>query len=110
MTAGSGGFVPTGPGGLGPVVRVGIGFAKSDLVGSDLMGLTGHAIRVWFGSTGLDLVGTIGSARSGRLRPYGSYPGPWKVLRKLNNRYVCLHEQEVMPSLKEVALDILTST
>ncbi|CAN1748813.1 hypothetical protein LINPERHAP1_LOCUS3511 [Linum perenne] len=40
------------------------------------------------------------------------YPGPWKVLRKdrrKNNSYVCLHQQEAMPSLKEVALDILPS-
>ncbi|CAK9153277.1 unnamed protein product [Ilex paraguariensis] len=37
------------------------------------------------------------------------YPGPWKVLRKVRNKYVCLHQQEVMPSLKEVALDILPS-
>ncbi|CAN1174908.1 hypothetical protein LINPERHAP2_LOCUS31613 [Linum perenne] len=40
------------------------------------------------------------------------YPGPWKVLRKdrrKNNSYVCLHQQESMPSLKEVALDILPS-
>ncbi|WCJ29117.1 hypothetical protein M5689_010774 [Euphorbia peplus] len=35
------------------------------------------------------------------------YPGPWKVLRKVRNESVCLHQQEVMPSLKEVALDIL---
>nr|GMD97362.1 protein LOW PSII ACCUMULATION 3, chloroplastic [Ipomoea batatas] len=38
------------------------------------------------------------------------YPGPWKVLRKTRNSYVCLHQQESMPSLKEVALDILPST
>lgn len=37
------------------------------------------------------------------------YPGPWKVLKKMGNKYVCLHQQEVMPSLKEVALDILPS-
>ncbi|XP_048320588.1 protein LPA3 isoform X2 [Ziziphus jujuba] len=37
------------------------------------------------------------------------YPGPWKVLRKVRNRYICLHQQEAMPSLKEVALDILPS-
>ncbi|XP_059641231.1 protein LPA3 isoform X2 [Cornus florida] len=37
------------------------------------------------------------------------YPGPWKVLRRLGNKYFCLHQQEVMPSLKEVALDILPS-
>ncbi|XP_065880061.1 protein LPA3 isoform X2 [Euphorbia lathyris] len=36
------------------------------------------------------------------------YPGQWKVLRKVRNANVCLHQQEVMPSLKEVALDILT--
>ncbi|KAG9139999.1 hypothetical protein Leryth_010515 [Lithospermum erythrorhizon] len=37
------------------------------------------------------------------------YPGPWRVLRKVRNKYVCLHQQEKMPSLKEVALDILPS-
>ncbi|KAK4422474.1 hypothetical protein Salat_1829900 [Sesamum alatum] len=37
------------------------------------------------------------------------YPGPWKVLRKLRNKYYSVHEQEDMPSLKEVALDILPS-
>ncbi|KAK3014020.1 hypothetical protein RJ639_008653 [Escallonia herrerae] len=37
------------------------------------------------------------------------YPGPWKVLKKARNKYVCVHQQEVMPSLKEVALDILPS-
>ncbi|GAB4857944.1 hypothetical protein Ancab_015849 [Ancistrocladus abbreviatus] len=38
------------------------------------------------------------------------FPGPWKVLRKLrNNKYRCIHQQETMPSLKEVALDILPS-
>ncbi|KAM7490959.1 hypothetical protein LguiA_033880 [Lonicera macranthoides] len=37
------------------------------------------------------------------------YPGPWKVLRKARNKYVCVHQQETMPSLKEVALDILPS-
>ncbi|XP_031389521.1 uncharacterized protein LOC116202215 [Punica granatum] len=37
------------------------------------------------------------------------YPGPWKVLRRLGNRYVTLHQQETMPSLKEVALNILPS-
>ncbi|KAM7493813.1 hypothetical protein LguiB_028422 [Lonicera macranthoides] len=37
------------------------------------------------------------------------YPGPWKVLRKAKNKYVCVHQQETMPSLKEVALDILPS-
>ncbi|XP_052170110.1 protein LPA3 isoform X2 [Diospyros lotus] len=37
------------------------------------------------------------------------YPGNWKVLRKVRGKYVCLHEQEEMPSLKEVALDILPS-
>ncbi|MQL75683.1 hypothetical protein Taro_008069 [Colocasia esculenta] len=40
---------------------------------------------------------------------FRSYPGPWKVLRKVNGRYYCLHQQEEMPSLKEVALDILPS-
>ncbi|KAL6180934.1 hypothetical protein ACLB2K_047592 [Fragaria x ananassa] len=37
------------------------------------------------------------------------YPGPWKVFRKVRNRYICLHQQEAMPSLKEVALEILPS-
>ncbi|KAI8547052.1 hypothetical protein RHMOL_Rhmol07G0165700 [Rhododendron molle] len=45
--------------------------------------------------------------RGGTL--FRSYPGPWKVLRKVRGKYVCLHKQEVMPSLKEVALDILPS-
>ncbi|KAF3328293.1 protein LOW PSII ACCUMULATION 3 [Carex littledalei] len=40
---------------------------------------------------------------------FRSYPGPWKVLRKLGGTYVALHEQEEMPSLKEVALNILPS-
>ncbi|KAH6825507.1 LOW PSII ACCUMULATION protein [Perilla frutescens var. hirtella] len=35
------------------------------------------------------------------------YPGPWKVLRKVRKGYICVHQQEVMPSLKEVALEIL---
>lgn len=38
------------------------------------------------------------------------YPGPWKVLRRGRKGYVCLHEQEQMPSLKQVALDILPSS
>lgn len=38
---------------------------------------------------------------------YRCYPGPWRVLRKVRSSYICLHEQESMPSLKEVALDIL---
>ncbi|KAL5724092.1 hypothetical protein ACHQM5_007397 [Ranunculus cassubicifolius] len=38
------------------------------------------------------------------------YPGPWKVLRKMKDKYVCLHQQETMPSLKEVALNILPSS
>ncbi|KAI4327990.1 hypothetical protein L6164_020390 [Bauhinia variegata] len=37
------------------------------------------------------------------------YPGRWKVLRRVRNKYICLHEQDVMPSLKEVALNILPS-
>lgn len=37
------------------------------------------------------------------------YPGPWKVLRKVRGEYICLHQQEEMPSLKEVALGILPS-
>ncbi|GAV84374.1 DUF1995 domain-containing protein [Cephalotus follicularis] len=38
------------------------------------------------------------------------YPGPWKVLRIVRDKCICLHYQEVMPSLKEVALDILPSS
>ncbi|XP_027361055.1 uncharacterized protein LOC113869106 isoform X3 [Abrus precatorius] len=40
------------------------------------------------------------------------YPGPWKVLRRVgsSNKYVCLHQQNSMPSLKEVALEILPTT
>ncbi|KAI7728661.1 hypothetical protein M8C21_010227 [Ambrosia artemisiifolia] len=37
------------------------------------------------------------------------YPGPWKVLRRMGSRYICVHQQEKMPTLKEVALDILPS-
>ncbi|XP_047957293.1 protein LPA3 [Salvia hispanica] len=37
------------------------------------------------------------------------YPGPWRVLRKMRNEYICVHQQEMMPSLKEVALEILPS-
>ncbi|XP_074382530.1 uncharacterized protein LOC141724326 isoform X2 [Apium graveolens] len=37
------------------------------------------------------------------------YPGPWKVLRRVGNKFISLHEQDSMPSLKEVALDILPS-
>lgn len=40
---------------------------------------------------------------------FRSYPGAWQVLRKLGDRYICLHQQEEMPSLKEVALEILPS-
>ncbi|XP_010940825.1 protein LPA3 [Elaeis guineensis] len=40
---------------------------------------------------------------------FRSYPGPWTVLRKIGGRYICLHQQEEMPSLKEVALNILPS-
>lgn len=40
-----------------------------------------------------------------------SYPGPWKVLRRVrSSKYVCLHQQDTMPSLKEVALEILPTT
>ncbi|KAL4340956.1 hypothetical protein GQ457_08G024640 [Hibiscus cannabinus] len=35
------------------------------------------------------------------------YPGPWRVLKRTGNKYFCVHQQETMPSLKEVALDIL---
>ncbi|XP_022923333.1 protein LOW PSII ACCUMULATION 3, chloroplastic [Cucurbita moschata] len=38
------------------------------------------------------------------------YPGPWKVLRKVRNKFVCVHQQQDMPSLKEVALNILPSS
>lgn len=39
------------------------------------------------------------------------YPGPWKVLRRVGStKYVCLHQQDSMPSLKEVALEILPAT
>ncbi|XP_008448608.2 protein LPA3 isoform X1 [Cucumis melo] len=41
---------------------------------------------------------------------FRSYPGPWKVLRKVRNKFVCVHQQEEMPSLKEVALNILPSS
>eukprot|EP00250_Pteridium_aquilinum_P011217 c19915_g1_i1 orf=140-1084(-) len=44
-------------------------------------------------------------SRGGTL--FRAYPGPWQVLRKGNNGLFCIHEQETMPSLKEVALDIL---
>ncbi|XWS49472.1 hypothetical protein CRYUN_Cryun12cG0006400 [Craigia yunnanensis] len=30
-----------------------------------------------------------------------------EILRKVGNKYFCVHQQETMPSLKEVALDIL---
>ncbi|XP_072980384.1 protein LPA3 isoform X2 [Typha angustifolia] len=40
---------------------------------------------------------------------FRSYPGPWQVLRKVRGNYICVHQQEEMPSLKEVALDILPS-
>ncbi|CAN6461367.1 unnamed protein product [Victoria cruziana] len=45
--------------------------------------------------------------RGGTL--FRCYPGPWKVLREVNGKYVTLHQQESMPTLKEVALDILPS-
>ncbi|KMZ76217.1 hypothetical protein ZOSMA_105G00470 [Zostera marina] len=40
---------------------------------------------------------------------FRSYPGPWKVLRKTKGKYICVHRQEEMPTLKEVALNILPS-
>ncbi|KAK9214882.1 hypothetical protein WN944_006883 [Citrus x changshan-huyou] len=46
---------------------------------------------------------------NGELDRIRCYPGSWKVLKKVSNKYICLHQQEVMPSLKEVALDILPS-
>ncbi|PSR89275.1 Protein LOW PSII ACCUMULATION 3 like [Actinidia chinensis var. chinensis] len=45
--------------------------------------------------------------RGGTL--FRCYPGQWKVLKKVRGKYVCIYQQEVMPSLKEVALDILPS-
>lgn len=41
---------------------------------------------------------------------FRAYPGPWQVLRKVNGEYICLLERDSMPSLKEVALDILPHT
>ncbi|KAL3691118.1 hypothetical protein R1sor_004769 [Riccia sorocarpa] len=38
---------------------------------------------------------------------FRAYPGPWQVLRRVDYGFVCLHEQSSMPSLKEVALNIL---
>lgn len=38
---------------------------------------------------------------------FRAYPGPWKVLQKKNGEYTCVLERDTMPSLKEVALDIL---
>ncbi|GAY32916.1 hypothetical protein CUMW_274330 [Citrus unshiu] len=46
---------------------------------------------------------------NGELDRIRCYPGSWKVLKKVRNKYICLHQREVMPSLKEVALDILPS-
>ncbi|KAH0470888.1 hypothetical protein IEQ34_000611 [Dendrobium chrysotoxum] len=40
---------------------------------------------------------------------FRSYPGAWQVLRKQGDTFICLHQQEEMPSLKEVALEILPS-
>ncbi|XP_010538397.1 PREDICTED: protein LOW PSII ACCUMULATION 3, chloroplastic isoform X2 [Tarenaya hassleriana] len=40
---------------------------------------------------------------------FRSYPGQWQVLRRVRDSYICVHRQEVMPSLKEVALEILPS-
>ncbi|KAE8702813.1 protein vip1-like isoform 1 [Hibiscus syriacus] len=37
------------------------------------------------------------------------YPGPWRVLKRAGNEYFFVDQQEAMPSLKEVALDILPS-
>ncbi|AQK78904.1 hypothetical protein ZEAMMB73_Zm00001d035356 [Zea mays] len=43
-------------------------------------------------------------------RLFRCYPEPWKVMRKASSySYICLHQQEEMPSLKEVSLDILPS-
>ncbi|KAL9267356.1 hypothetical protein AKJ16_DCAP26953 [Drosera capensis] len=38
------------------------------------------------------------------------YPGPSKVLRKFGNKRTCIHQQDTMPSLKEVSLNILPSS
>ncbi|KAL2622943.1 hypothetical protein R1flu_003148 [Riccia fluitans] len=38
---------------------------------------------------------------------FRAYPGPWQVLRRVRDGYVCLREQLTMPTLKEVALNIL---
>ncbi|OAE26218.1 hypothetical protein AXG93_3457s1450 [Marchantia polymorpha subsp. ruderalis] len=38
---------------------------------------------------------------------FRAYPGPWQVLRRVDFKYICLHEQPTMPTLKEVALNIL---
>eukprot|EP00899_Mesostigma_viride_P006087 jgi/Mesvir1/1547/Mv14530-RA.1 len=39
---------------------------------------------------------------------FRAYPGPWQVLRRDSvGNIVCVHTQETMPSLKEVALNIL---
>ncbi|XP_022756580.1 protein LOW PSII ACCUMULATION 3, chloroplastic [Durio zibethinus] len=35
------------------------------------------------------------------------YPGPWRILRNVGDKFLCVHQRETMPSLKEVALDIL---
>ncbi|KAJ7515917.1 hypothetical protein O6H91_22G034700 [Diphasiastrum complanatum] len=37
------------------------------------------------------------------------YPGPWQVICNTKGQLVCIHEQENMPTLKEVALNILPS-
>ncbi|CAI7858841.1 unnamed protein product [Closterium sp. NIES-53] len=40
---------------------------------------------------------------------YRAYPGPWQVLREdANGKLICIHKQDKMPSLKEVALEILS--
>lgn len=44
-------------------------------------------------------------SRGGTL--FRAYPGPWQVLRKGKDGHICILERETMPSLKEVALDIL---
>ncbi|CAM6092736.1 unnamed protein product [Calypogeia fissa] len=40
---------------------------------------------------------------------FRAYPGPWQVLRRKDYQFVCIHEQETMPTLKEVALNILSA-
>ena len=38
---------------------------------------------------------------------FRAYPGPWQVLRRDREGLRVVHTQDTMPSLKEVALEIL---